>query len=124
MQDYRSIPVEVLRDFARTRAEMTSIRKAADEVGIGRSTFHKLIQGRTTPLPRVRRQLGLWYLQMQNEAPDVDVVRPYAAALVVLLSGIQADQQKAARAELVASLRDLYASRTPVPRWLELLLKS
>jgi hypothetical protein len=124
MQDYRNIPVEVLRDFARTRADMISVRAAADEVGIGRSTFHKFVLGRTQPQPRVLRRLGLWYLEKANEAHDIDVVRPYAAALAVLLSDVPAHERAGASAEMLDSLRRVYEARAPEPRWLELLLKA
>ena len=119
-QDYRSIPVEVLRDFARVQAETTSIRSAADEAGIGRTTFHKFVLGRTSPHPRVRRLLGLWYLRKHAEAPDIDVVRPYLSALSVLLSGLP--DQQAAQMDVAATLATLYRPHGPLPRWLELLL--
>ena len=122
MKDHRSIPIEVLRDFARSRAEITSIRDVADEVGVGHSTLHKFILGRTTPRPRVRRLLGLWYLQKVEEAHDMDVARPYAAALDILLSEIPQEQRRTAEHGVVAALAEIHAhTGTPTPRWLELL---
>jgi hypothetical protein len=59
VKDYRAIPVDVPRDFARTQTEITSIRQVADDVGVGRSTLHKFILGRTAPQPRVRRLLAV-----------------------------------------------------------------
>jgi hypothetical protein len=64
VEDYRLVPVEVLRDFARTRSEETSIRAAADEVGVSHSAFHKFMLGQTNPQPRVRRLLALWYARI------------------------------------------------------------
>lgn len=123
--DYRNIPVEVLRDFARTQSEVTSIRLASAEAGIGRSTYHKFIQGITHPQPRVRRRLGLWYIAKQGEPADIDVVRPYVAALDILLSDLPAHERAGASAQMAEWMGMLYAERAEsIPRWLELLLKS
>jgi hypothetical protein len=122
MQDYRNIPLDVLRDFARVRSEMTSIREAAAEVGIGHSTYHKFIHARTKPQPRIRRLVGLWYLAKAAEAPDVDAVRPYRAALAALLSDLPDADRDQAVSEVVAALCAVYGRYdAPRPRWLELL---
>jgi hypothetical protein len=122
MQDHRLIPLEVLRDFARSQSEITSIRTCADELGLGRSTFHHFIIGKSTPHPRVRRVLGLWFLAKQDEAEDIDVVRPYVSALAILVATLPDGDREAARALLVESLAAIYAGRAERPRWLELLL--
>lgn len=122
MRDYRTIPVDVLRDFARTQTEVTSIRQVADDVGVGRSTLHKFILGRTAPQPRVRRLLGLWYVKRVDAALDVDVARPYAGALDTLLAGLPEAQRTGTAAKLLADLEGGYADAgAPWPRWLQLL---
>lgn len=122
MKDYRNVPIEVLRDFTRTQTEITSIRSVADEVGLGRSTLHKFILGRTNPQPRVRRLLGLWYLQKVEQAHDIDVARPYAAALQILLSEIPQERRHAAEQEVLHALAQTHSeSGAGEPRWLELL---
>lgn len=122
MKDYRNVPIEVLRDFTRTQTEITSIRSVADEVGLGRSTLHKFIQGRTTPQPRVRRLLGLWYLEKVEQAHDIDVARPYAAALQILLSDIPPEGRRDAEQDMLETLADTHSQHgTAQPRWLELL---
>ncbi len=68
------------------------------------------------------RRLGLWYLAKQDEAEDIDVVRPYESALPILLSSIPNDQQDTVRTLLVDDLRVLHGA--PLPRWLELLGKA
>jgi hypothetical protein len=124
VEDYRDIPVEVLRDFARTRAEMTSIRKTCEDAGVSHSAFHKFIQGRTKPNPRVRRLLGLWYLENRHKSPhQTDIIRPYVAAVAILVSGIPAPEREAASTLLVHYLPYIYEGRAPLPDWLELLLK-
>src|SRR5687768_17008541 len=122
LEDYRAIPLEVLRDFALTQSEITSIRKAADDAGVSRSAFQAFIHGRTAPQPRLRRLMGLWYLRKKNEPHDMDVVRPYVAALSVLLSAMPETYRPDAEAETVASLCTIYERRELAPpRWLELL---
>jgi hypothetical protein len=123
VKDYRAIPVEVLRDFARSQAEATSIRNVADEVGLSHSALHKFILGRTNPQPRARRLLGLWYLQKVEQAHDIDVARPFAAALDILLSEFPSEQRPEAEQGIIQMLAKIHASAgVPSPRWLELLL--
>jgi hypothetical protein len=119
MQDHRSVPLEVLRDFVRSQAELTSIRQVATEVGLGRATLHAFIHGETNPHPRVRRVLAQWYIRKLEEAPDIDVIRPYVAALSTLLNSLPSDEQESARALLIADLCGLHG--LPLPRWLQLL---
>ncbi len=119
MEDHRSIPLEVLRDFIRSQCELTSTRAVAAETGLGRTTLHAFMNGATKPHPRVRRVLALWYLRKMNEAPDIDIVRPYESALSILLSSLPPEHQDSARALLIKGLRALHG--TPVPRWLQLL---
>jgi hypothetical protein len=122
VKDYRDIPVEVLRDFALSQTEASSIRSVADEVGLSHSALHKFVTGRTNPQPRVRRLLGLWYLQKVEQAHDIDVARPYAAALKILLSEIPHERRQAAEQEVLDALAQVHTpAGEPPPRWLELL---
>lgn len=121
MRDYRNIPVDVLRDFALTQTHITSIRAVADQIGLGRSTLHKFVLGRTMPQPRVRRLLGLWYLECQTRAADIDIARPYLAALATLLADILSPERDAARQEVLAALQEIYGKRGERPRWLEIV---
>lgn len=122
MKDYRAIPTEVLRDFALSQTEASSIRSVADEVGLSHSALHKFVTGRTNPQPRVRRLLGLWYLQKVEQAHDIDVARPYAAALDILLSEIPHERRGAAERGVLELLAQVHTpAGEPPPRWLELL---
>lgn len=122
MKDYREVPLDVLRDFARSQTELSSIRTVAQEVGVGRSTLNKFVLGRTIPQPRVRRLLAVWYLKKVDEAEDIDVARPYAAALDILLSAIPDEKRSEAEQRFLGSLAQMH-SRAGIqqPRWLELL---
>jgi transcriptional regulator with XRE-family HTH domain len=123
MEDHRAVRMEVLQDFVRTQAELSSIRQVAAEVGLGRTTIHAFVNGESNPHPRVRRTLALWYLQKSAEAPDIDVARPYAAALGILLAALPESDREAGTAVLLEALEALHAGAGSYPRWLELLLK-
>lgn len=119
--DHRAVPLEVLRDFVRSQAELSSIRQVAAEVGLGRTTLHTFINGETNPHPRVRRLLGLWYLQKLEQAPDIDVARPYVAALEILLSEVPEERRRAAQQSMLELLTETHSEAGAAPRWLELL---
>jgi hypothetical protein len=122
VRDYRAVPIEVLRDFARSQTEITSIRTVAEEIGLGRSTLHKFILGRTNPQPRVRRLLALWYLDKIGRAHHMDVARPYVSALDILLSAVPEEKRGAAERGLLNALAEIHTDTgAPTPRWLEVL---
>jgi hypothetical protein len=121
--DFRDVPLEVLRDFARTWAEDTFIRQVAAEIGMGRTTLHSFINGETTPHPRIRRRIALCYLAwLQTPPPDMDLVRPFVAALDVLIAGLPEHRREATITILLEGLESGYAGDdAPPPRWLEAL---
>jgi|GEM_PF-5028860 len=119
--DHRAVPLEVLRDFVRSQTELSSIRQVAAEVGLGRTTLHAFINGETNPHPRVRRVLALWYLQKLEQAPDIDVARPYVSALHILLSDVPEDRRQEAQQSLLTLLAETHDAAGAAPRWLELL---
>lgn len=121
MSDHRAVPLEVLRDFVRSQTELSSIRQVAAEVSLGRTTLHAFIYGHTTPHPRVRRVLALWYLQKLEQAPDIDVARPYVSAFDILLSDVPDDRRQDAQQSLLEVLAETHAAVGAAPRWLELL---
>lgn len=88
---------------------------------LSRTTLHAFINGDTTPHPRVRRVLALWYLQKLEQAPDIDVARPYVAALDILLSEVPEEKRRNAQQELIEVLTETHQAAGAPPRWLELL---
>ena len=120
--NFRDIPHEVLRDFVRTRAEATSIRQVAVEMGVGRTTLHSFINAETTPHPRIRRLIALSLLDWHENAPDMDVVRPYAVALEVLIRGVPEPRREATITTVLDGLESGYTGDgTSPPRWVEVL---
>lgn len=107
--EYRAVSVETLREFARDRAELTSVRQVAAEVGLGRTTLHNFISGDTTPHPRVRRLLALWYLREKDNQKAFSPA-DFASALTILLGELPAEQRAQATAALVDRIAALYAS--------------
>ncbi|HEY0017603.1 MAG TPA: hypothetical protein VGC13_14930 [Longimicrobium sp.] len=117
--DHRSIPVHTLREFARDRAELSSVRQVAAEVGLGRTTLHNFISADTTPHPRVRRLLALWYLREKEIEESRVADEGYSAALDILLAGIPEAERASARAELLERIAALHAAfGAGAPPWL------
>ncbi|HLM68414.1 MAG TPA: hypothetical protein VK358_12835 [Longimicrobium sp.] len=117
--------MEVLREFVRSYAELSSIRHVADDAGVGRSTVHQFITASTTPQPRVRRLLALWYLRRLNGGVDeVTLLRPYRAALAVLLADVPEPSRDRVTADVLGSIgRGFTSVEEAVPGWIDVLLR-
>lgn len=122
--DHRTVPLEVLREFARSHLELTSLRAVAEDAGVGRSTVHKFVTAGTTPHPRVRRLLGLWYLRQLDGVDETEIARPYIAALEVLLGDVPQASRRLAAADVLDGIGRGYSAggETP-PRWVEVVRK-
>lgn len=120
--DHRTVPLEVLREFARSQVELSSIRHVAEDAGVGRSTVHKFISAGTMPHPRVRRLLALWYLRRLSGLDELELIRPYASALEVVFG----DLPEPFRGRAMLSVLD-YVDRAytdlgeETPRWVKAL---
>jgi hypothetical protein len=115
----RDVPIDDVRELARDRAEQSSLRHLAPEIGLGHSTLHNFLNG-AAPHPRVRRLLGMWYLRETGAAGgEEESLRPYAAAVEVLLGGVPASARGRATADLLEVLDRGYGSKKP--SWLQAL---
>jgi ribosomal protein L17 len=116
--DHRAVPLEVLRDVVRSLTEQASIRSVAEDAGVSRSAVHKFITAGTTPHPRVRRLLALWYLRQLAGLNEVDFLRPYVTALDVLLSDATVAVRELVTMDLLAAIvnRSAEAGEQP-PAW-------
>jgi hypothetical protein len=120
IDDHRRVPLEVLREFARSCAETASTRSVAEDAGVGRSTVHKFINAGTMPHPRVRRRLALWYLRRVRGIDHMELLRPYTAALSVLLADFEEPALGQMRADVLNIIRRGYVDEgLPEPRWME-----
>lgn len=119
--DHRAVPLEVLREFARDQSERTSLRHVATMLGLGRTTLQKFIGAETTPHPRVRRKIALWYLEAErgDAAGSPRAPSPYGSAVDTLLDGIDQARHDDARAELLDAIAALHAAHgSGPPAWL------
>ena len=121
--DHRAVPLEVLREFARSVAEVSSIRQVAEDAGVGRSTVHKFITAGTMPHPRVRRSLALWYLRRVAGVDELEIVRPYASALDLLLGDVPEPLLKTVTLNVLRAISEVFPpdGEHEAPRWLEAL---
>lgn len=120
LPDHRAVPLEVLREFTRSMAETSSIRLVAEDAGLNRSTVHKFITAGSTPHPRCRRLLALWYLRRVEGIDEMDLLRPYAAALDVLLAEVPETALRSVTLNVLRSIRDGFAEQE-APRWLNVM---
>lgn len=113
----RDVPIDPVREYARDRAEQTSIRHLAADIGLGHSTVHNFLNG-AAPHPRVRRRLVEWYLARTGQAPEY-AQETYSAALEVLVRELPAEDRDRARAGIVRSLVAMHEELgIPAPPWL------
>lgn len=116
-REHRLVPLEGLREFTRSRVELSSIRDVAEEVNVGRSTIHKFLKG-STPHPRVRRLLGLWYLRQEDGIGETELMRPYLRVFDTLLSEVPESAYVGITAGVLASVeRGCLDHGAEVPRW-------
>ena len=116
------VPVEVLREFARHQAELSSIRLVAEDAVVGRSTLHKFINAGTMPHPRVRRLLALWYLRRLNGIEETVLVHPYRSALDTLIADLPEPLRTSATIAVLDTLERVHADAgEETPRWIPAL---
>lgn len=120
--DHRTIPLEVLREFARSQAELSSIRYVAEDAGVGRSTVHKFISGSTVPHPRVRRLLAQWYFRRLSGIDELELVRPYVSALEVLFGDVPKTSRGRAMLAVLDDVERAYTvAEEETPPWVKVL---
>lgn len=114
--DYRAVSIDALREFARDESERTSLRQVAQAAGVGRTTLHKFIQEKTSPHPRVRRLLALWYLRERADVAERATADGYAGAMELLLAAFPEDVRTRAWWELMEAVERLHeAHGVPAP---------
>jgi hypothetical protein len=122
MDDHREVPLEVLREFVRSYAELSTIRAVADDAGVSYKAVYQFIKAGTTPIPRNRRLLALWYLRRRGGLDDFEILRPYMAALGLLLGGTpEPDRDSVTLAMLAGLERGFVNVGLPPPRWMAVL---
>lgn len=116
-RDHRSVPLDVLREFVRSQAELASLRAVAEASGVGRTTLRNFLYKGTTPHPRIRRTLALWYLAERE-------VEPYGmediwAALTILAGNTPARLADARREHFKTWAAGFEADGVEPPPWID-----
>ena len=110
-----AVPVEVLRDALAGKAEATSIRHVAAEVGVSRSGLTAFLQT-GTPHSRTYQKLLAWYVRERSREPQQALDRHSAAASLELLTLHLPVHQ---RHHMQRRIVDLLAEGTPIPPWVK-----
>lgn len=112
----QQVDVQVLRDFARDRSELQSLRAVAPTIPLTHTTLHNFLKG-AAPHPRVRRLITLWYLREHGvEGAAEEGPRE---ALSILSGGLGGEEAARASQEILDVLERAYtaAGRRP-PEWI------
>ena len=110
--------IDQLRESVAIRVHATSMRSVARQVGMSPSGLEKFLAG-GTPYTNTRRKLVEWWYREGAESPLNLSADGVAVALGTLVSDLPPDRRERTLRELVATLRELYASHgTPCPPWL------
>lgn len=125
IEDHRAVPLDILREFVRSEAEILSVAHVAEDAGVGRSTVYKFMSdGTSCPQPRVRRLLARWYLRRRDGIDELELIRPYMRALDVLLVDVPETERPGVTMDVLVSIRKAVAAHgEEAPRWLDPLRK-
>lgn len=107
--DYRAIPLPLLREYLRDAAELSSERQVADAIGIGRTTLKMFINASTSPHPRVKRRIALWYLEQRALEDERQQLLRAEAALNQFVRGLPESSRDRAKGAIAAYVLDLYS---------------
>ena len=111
--------IDRLRENVAIRVQATSLRSVARQVGMSPSGLEKFLQG-GVPYTASRRKLLEWWSRERHRVISELTADGVAGALGRLVRDLPADRQEPAMAELVATLRTVYAGQDgPFPPWLD-----
>lgn len=110
--------IDQLRESVAIRVHATSLRAVARQVGMSPSGLEKFLAG-GTPYTNTRRKLVEWWHREGVQSPLDLSADGVAVALGTLVRDLPPDRRERTLRELVATLRELYASHdAPCPPWL------
>jgi hypothetical protein len=112
-------PIGAVRERVRDRAEQTSIRWVAEEIGLGHSTVHNFLNG-AAPHPRGRRKLLAWYALWGAPDQGAGAARD---ALNALTSGLPDAYRARTQTAIVEVVEQAHfaAGNADVPAWVRAL---
>jgi hypothetical protein len=106
-EQLRRVPLATLRGRARRACERRSVRAVAAEMGVGRTTLRNFVYEGTTPHPRVRRLVALWFV---SQPADREVEED---ACEILLAAVPAASRALAQEELIIFVKELHQQYGP-----------
>lgn len=113
--EQRLIPL--MREAVTERAERTSLRNAAREIGMSPSGLQKFLEG-GMPYTKTIHRLRRWYLQHAGDARDELSEDEAYAALSVLVHDLPPGSRAYTVATMVECVEQAYArARRDVPAW-------
>jgi hypothetical protein len=123
---YPDIDIRVVRRYANGRANTSSVRAIAAEIGVGHTSFDKFLAG-SEPFAKNRKLLCEWYLHTHRVHPVqtelevlTDAVREDPVGLVdALLSDLRGEARTEAHMRITSALAQGYRRMGQAePEWL------
>lgn len=109
--------IPLMREAVTERAERTSLRTAAREIGMSPSGLKKFLDG-NTPYTKTVHRLRRWYLQHAGDAREELSEDEAYAALSVLVHDLPPGARAYTMATMVDCVEQGYAhTRRDVPTW-------
>lgn len=109
--------IPLMREAVTERAERTSLRTAAREIGMSPSGLKKFLDG-NTPYTKTVHRLQRWYLQHAGDAREELSEDEAYAALSVLVHDLPPGTRAYTMATMVECVEQGYArTRRDVPAW-------
>lgn len=114
---------EKVRAYTNSRANASSLRTLAPEIGLGHSTLHNFLSG-ADPHPRVRALIGAWYVRETGDDGEAGIIEPRGgatlrAALDIMVRYFPEEDRVRVRQNAAALLVDESTlSGLDVPLWL------
>lgn len=111
--------IEFLRAALRRRAQETSVRQAAAEVGMSHGGVHNFITRNDLPYGKTLAKLRAWYIRQVATGEEALSSEVAGYLIEQMLAAIPPVQRPAAKAEMMEGLERLYRNReVPPPGWL------
>lgn len=131
---YPEVDIDLVRKYAQTRADASSVRSLAGRIGLGHTTLDKFLEG-SDPYPKNRTLLVEWYLREHGTHParerlevPTGLARRVEARLEeprpedhldTLLGDLRGEARAEARRRIADALARAYRRMgRPAPRWL------
>lgn len=114
----RSFTIKHLREAVLARAENTSLRNVAREVGMSPTGLKKFLQG-TSPYSPTLRRLRIWYVQYAARSSSGLEYQDARAALTVLMHDLTPEARRSTTHRFISSLARGYDdSGISPPSWI------